>query len=724
MKKNRKDKGFSLVELLATITILGVISTIGIVSVQGLIENSKRTYYQSQKDTLVMAAQAYLNDHVSEYPKEIGQEETFDLKKLYTNRYVKEMIKDTNKVNCNEKQSVVVVKKEGQKKYTFKGYLKCTACEGNDFCEGKEDVDKGEDNKPGIIAGFSGGKGGDHLKEINADFTICASGVIGKECDEQNDNSEKITISSYSYKITKYNGSEDQNGEVVYNSKSIPGKGNISITQSINLSKYLPGTIKVEVKAINSLGKSETATATDTFDENAYARCGNTRYEGASIDVSSYYHEGTCKPSEWINIKNKKVRQVWVECDDKNGIGCSRPAFSGTYTKDTKDANVYVYDQKNNATACNVPVCIDITTPMVDLNIFKLNENGKRSSNSANIKQTFGGSSSESVEKKSFSTQWLNKTNYPNGIEVEITIYDKGPQGGREGTSGIANISALRNADGLGEDLAESSKYQPSDEIIAKKNRDGTYTDTAKVTKSSYKKYTLRITDGAGNKLELELNILLDLTPPTCSSTYADSNVWKKCPVTVKGECTDPISGCDSKVITTQVKETKNGKVSPGTVKDTAGNITQCPAVQVKCDDCTNTKKETGNCHNFDSCSATCGSGTVYGKKTGTRTYNYVSKVGNNFVCSSGTEKCTETCSKSCDDHLYLCRTGNTCLNTKPGVYTSAVCKYAKPQFWDFYGVKVGQDYKITQGEYAGYYVYNGCLSDKAVDCTGHCKSF
>ena len=76
MKLN--NKGFSLIEILAVVVILGIVSTIGIISVTRLIDSSKKHYYESQQNNLVLAARAYVEDHKEVQPRNIGEK-----KKIY-----------------------------------------------------------------------------------------------------------------------------------------------------------------------------------------------------------------------------------------------------------------------------------------------------------------------------------------------------------------------------------------------------------------------------------------------------------------------------------------------------------------------------------------------------------------------------------------------------------------------------------------------------------------
>ena len=70
---NRKNKGFSLVELLAVIVILGLIAAIGIGATSMLVDRAKEEKMESQKNTVTMSAQTYMQNNKNLVPKIIGE---------------------------------------------------------------------------------------------------------------------------------------------------------------------------------------------------------------------------------------------------------------------------------------------------------------------------------------------------------------------------------------------------------------------------------------------------------------------------------------------------------------------------------------------------------------------------------------------------------------------------------------------------------------------------
>lgn len=66
--KKLDKRGFTMVELLATIVIIGILGTIGVVGVTRSMKSAKDRYYVAQNKLFISAAQTYFTDNKSRLP--------------------------------------------------------------------------------------------------------------------------------------------------------------------------------------------------------------------------------------------------------------------------------------------------------------------------------------------------------------------------------------------------------------------------------------------------------------------------------------------------------------------------------------------------------------------------------------------------------------------------------------------------------------------------------
>lgn len=123
----KDKKGFTLVELLATVTILGILSTIAIVSVSGLLEKGRNEHYKTAEKQMIQAAQSYAQQNRGALPKTINGSSNVQLNTLITNKYIQPIKDHTDKVcsNSDLAASYVTIKKTSQTNYSYQAYLKC-----------------------------------------------------------------------------------------------------------------------------------------------------------------------------------------------------------------------------------------------------------------------------------------------------------------------------------------------------------------------------------------------------------------------------------------------------------------------------------------------------------------------------------------------------------------------------------------------------------------------
>ena len=90
-KKKKQYKGFTLVEILAAITILGIITGFAIVSVTKIIQDGKKEHYDTAEDNMSLAGQSYVQQNRAALPKAIGQKSTVPLSTLVDSKYIQSL---------------------------------------------------------------------------------------------------------------------------------------------------------------------------------------------------------------------------------------------------------------------------------------------------------------------------------------------------------------------------------------------------------------------------------------------------------------------------------------------------------------------------------------------------------------------------------------------------------------------------------------------------------
>ena len=116
-----KDKGFTLVELLAAITILGILLFIGVVAITNVFDNSKVNYYKSMENTLSIAGNEYFNDNRDDKP--IDDYNFVDIKTLENHNYIEELKTYDGKESCDSSSGVYIYNTDNGS-----GYEVCLIC--------------------------------------------------------------------------------------------------------------------------------------------------------------------------------------------------------------------------------------------------------------------------------------------------------------------------------------------------------------------------------------------------------------------------------------------------------------------------------------------------------------------------------------------------------------------------------------------------------------------
>lgn len=106
MMKRYNNRGFTLVELLATITILGILTGIAIVSVSWIINSAKKNYYKSLKGTIISSAKSYYGDHRALLPTVKDDYRTIDITYLENSKYLNTVKDSSGNNKCTGKVKV------------------------------------------------------------------------------------------------------------------------------------------------------------------------------------------------------------------------------------------------------------------------------------------------------------------------------------------------------------------------------------------------------------------------------------------------------------------------------------------------------------------------------------------------------------------------------------------------------------------------------------------
>src|SRR5574344_757927 len=189
-------KGFTLVELLAVITILGVIALIAVPAVDSIIKNSKVKVYEKQKDGLLSSLQDWLTDNKDLFYDTNTM--TLTLGDLKEQNYVDYDIKNPKTDKCISNDLAFTINKNG-KKYTY-------SIEGDELVDGLDDDCDVTKRFPSI---YFVGASAINI-EINTDYV--EPGYSAKDLDDNNitsnvevtNNIDKTKLGSYdvTYEVT------------------------------------------------------------------------------------------------------------------------------------------------------------------------------------------------------------------------------------------------------------------------------------------------------------------------------------------------------------------------------------------------------------------------------------------------------------------------------------------------------------------------------------------
>ncbi len=514
MMKRKNSNGFTMVELLAVIVILGILSVISIAAIQGVLAKARKEYYVTQKNNMVMAAQSYLNANKRFAPKVSGQYVTVDLGTLISNKYIDQVV-DYNKKPCDGSLSHVQAFKYEDDIY----YTSLLICPDHDDNESIKDI------KPNINISFDGElTGAKAILNIDGGFELV-------------ENDKKNYIPLISYKYTIYKGSK-----LLYQSDDIDAnKSTTTQIKTISLKNYVPGDIKVTVTASNIYGYS-----------NTYSLSSNDKFKdlikpepGVINGESAHWTRGN--------------RIVTVQCID-NDSGCEQTSYTDEFNGDKRKGIIHIFDQEGNVEDVEVDVYIDNTPPLLTLNVYKRDKDGKKEGDSIQEFKTSKGEQNKSVViSKDTVNGWLNREKYPYGVYLEATYKD---------VSEIKNLEWKWNDSGLVSTSSNAKVIPDSNKKVEVPDQtEGKYSFS--LSGEGWRYGVISVTDSVDFTTSIEIVAPIDRTAPS-RSTNGESNVWTKDNRTININCSDALSGCVKNTESLTFNSTT--KTSNHSISDNAGN--------------------------------------------------------------------------------------------------------------------------------------------------------
>jgi len=105
----KKEKGFTLIEIIGAIVILGIIATIAFATYTNSLRGFRDTYYTNLERTVEKSGEEFFNDNRNYKPNKILEAKKVNIATLITKNYVSKVV-DYNGDECDELSYVLVVK--------------------------------------------------------------------------------------------------------------------------------------------------------------------------------------------------------------------------------------------------------------------------------------------------------------------------------------------------------------------------------------------------------------------------------------------------------------------------------------------------------------------------------------------------------------------------------------------------------------------------------------
>ena len=556
MRKKMSSKGFTMVELLAAITILGIVTLVAIKGVSGLIERAKNERFIQQEKTLSLAAESYIQANSRLKPKTIGESRLIEVRDLRKANYLKEDIVNEKGESCMQ-NSVVRVYKLSKTEYTYYPAL---------YCGDETRPAEITPPTPNVNAYFTDAT----LKNKNTDGVLTLSDVSkARLIIDMNGGTtsggDNIAVDGYSYSIDAV---DDTGRRTVFDSGSLSANRKTSLSISFDLNDYIDLSsrtdfyVKVSVTNVYGGVKTydygiDTPSAAGSYKDSTNPKC---------VNIQNQANEG-----EWINKYSPvKERTITVGCDDSDGSGCVRDTFSRTWPNKEQPSTEYgfiaVRDNAGNRNPelanyltgscapwnqeCCVRVNVDIVSPVVKVSPYHgtgINSSFTNGSTKLQVKDgnsyTYQVSADSSndysriIQSSDFKIAnergWIG-SDVPTGIAFKVEISDDFKLDRWEWTTNKPGLTSSNDPDF--NNLEKNGEYR-SDEYNGSRTSDNITVGffgkdkNGKCIGCGARKGVLTVWDVAGNDTQFIIYVNYSEKPP-CPSNPSDP--WGQCPTQLK----------------------------------------------------------------------------------------------------------------------------------------------------------------------------------------------
>ena len=336
-------KGFTLIEVLVTITIIAILSGVGVISYRTFFDSGKENYYKSLESNILLSASDYFLDHRDLLPVTSYYTEK-KLSDLIEKKYIEE-VKDSKGNPCTGR---IIAYKE-DKKYSYSVCLECSDYESEGkYC--KEEIpstisitawETGTSNPYNATASFE-----------KAQYTHASSITVQFDMQNVEVGKYEITNTKTNEKITCLRGQSGSNWRWIEGNKC---QVDISKTGTYNVKSYnTEGNLLIRNQYINI----KILESNLSFDVEVPSR--------NKIDCSS----GNKTKVTFKVVKNpNKLSEEWKRIDyrlERNGVNYGSGSIDDSFTKELNLESgryklyVDVIDQNDKKTSLDTPKQFDV----------------------------------------------------------------------------------------------------------------------------------------------------------------------------------------------------------------------------------------------------------------------------------------------------------------------------------------------------------------------------